>query len=100
MGIDGWKLDFGEEYIREVPIRTFAGAKTRQEYSEAYYRDFWEYGASKLGTDEFVTMVRPWDDPSPSAARPLDLLASCAPSPDGASTVGEWPSQDEMFPQL
>lgn len=61
-GVAGWKLDFGEEYIREVPIRTFAGAKTRQEYSEAYYRDFWEYGASKLGTDEFVTMVRPWDE--------------------------------------
>lgn len=61
-GVAGWKLDFGEEYVKGDVIETFAGPKSKQEYSEAYYRDFWEYGARKRGTSEFVTMVRPWDE--------------------------------------
>jgi alpha-glucosidase (family GH31 glycosyl hydrolase) len=61
LGISGFKLDFGENYIDEIPIRTDDGDKTRQEYSEAYYRDFYAYGSAKLGPDEFVTMVRPYD---------------------------------------
>lgn len=60
-GIAGWKLDFGEQYIARVPIETDAGEKSLQEYSEAYYADFYAYGAARLGTDEFVTMVRPYD---------------------------------------
>jgi alpha-glucosidase (family GH31 glycosyl hydrolase) len=58
MGIDGWKLDFGEEYLASE-FQTDAGTTTRQEYSEAYYADFLAYGASKR--PEFVTMVRPYD---------------------------------------
>lgn len=58
-GIDGWKLDFGEEYLVD-PVLTDAGTLTRQQYSEAYYADFLAYGASKRGP-EFVTMVRPYD---------------------------------------
>ena len=62
MGVNGWKLDFGESYIRSDPVMTYAGDKSHQEYSEAYYRDFYAYGAQRRGgTDEFVTMVRPWD---------------------------------------
>ncbi len=61
LGIDGWKLDFGEQYIDSEKIRTAAGEKTLQEYSEAYYRDFFEYGRIKRGKG-FVTMVRPWDE--------------------------------------
>lgn len=60
-GIAGWKLDFGEQYIARLPMDTDAGPKTLQEYSEAYYADFYAYGAARLGTDEFVTMVRPYD---------------------------------------
>lgn len=60
MGIAGWKLDFGEQYLPPV-IETAQGMTDRQDYSEEYYRDFYAYGASKLGTDEFVTMVRPYD---------------------------------------
>jgi alpha-glucosidase (family GH31 glycosyl hydrolase) len=58
LGIDGWKLDFGEEYLANT-VETDAGVLSRQEYSEAYYADFLAYGASKR--PEFVTMVRPYD---------------------------------------
>jgi alpha-D-xyloside xylohydrolase len=61
MGISGWKLDFGEDYISDPTFSTFAGTKTLQEYSEAYYKDFYDYGVHKLGQEEFVTMVRGWD---------------------------------------
>lgn len=63
LGIDGWKLDFGESYIAEdptLPLATAAGPKPLQEYSEAYYRDFLSYGVAKRGP-EFVTMVRAYD---------------------------------------
>lgn len=62
MGISGWKLDFGEQYIDEQPIRTAAGEKTLQEYSEAYYEDFLQYGLRKRGPEDFVTMVRAYDE--------------------------------------
>lgn len=62
LGIAGWKLDFGEQYITTLPMRTAAGEKTLQEYSEEYYRDFLAYGVHKNGASEFVTMVRPWDE--------------------------------------
>jgi alpha-glucosidase (family GH31 glycosyl hydrolase) len=64
LGINGWKLDFGEQYITDLPIETAAGEKTLQEYSEAYYRDFLEHGVATRegGASEFVTMVRPYDE--------------------------------------
>jgi len=58
LGIDGWKLDFGEDYLPDT-VETAAGVVDRQQYSEAYYRDFYAYGASRH--PEFVTMVRPYD---------------------------------------
>lgn len=61
MGVDGWKLDFGENYIDTDTIKTFAGDKPHQAYSEEYYRDFLAYGVSVRGP-EFLTMVRPWDE--------------------------------------
>ncbi len=60
LGIDGWKLDFGEQYITAKPIVTDDGDKALQEYSEKYYEDFFAYGRKQRG-DEFVTMVRPYD---------------------------------------
>lgn len=61
MGIDGWKLDFGESYMEEDdPLLTEAGLVPHQDYSEAYYRDYLAYGRARRGR-EFVTMVRPWD---------------------------------------
>jgi alpha-glucosidase (family GH31 glycosyl hydrolase) len=42
-GIDGWKLDFGESYVRVPTVRTAAGPKPHQEYSEKYYEDFLAY---------------------------------------------------------
>ncbi|MEW5852126.1 MAG: TIM-barrel domain-containing protein [Myxococcota bacterium] len=61
MGLAGWKLDFGEDYITTSTIRTAQGEVTHQEYSEAYYRDYLEYGVFRRGVEEFVTMVRPYD---------------------------------------
>ncbi len=61
MGIDGWKLDFGESYMEaDDPLMTFAGPVAHQAYSEAYYRDYLAYGRLRRGRD-FVTMVRPYD---------------------------------------
>jgi alpha-glucosidase (family GH31 glycosyl hydrolase) len=60
LGIDGWKLDFGEQYILD-DVETDIGVIDRQRYSEAYYEDFYAYGASKRGIENFVTMVRPYD---------------------------------------
>lgn len=63
MGVAGWKLDFGEEYVAKGPIKTATGTITHQEYSELYYEDFYAYGAHRAGgTDKFVTMVRAWDE--------------------------------------
>lgn len=62
LGVAGWKLDFGDSYVTSDPVETFEGPVAHQQYSERYYEDFYAYGASKLGTDEFVTMVRPWDE--------------------------------------
>ncbi len=62
-GIDGWKLDFGENYVGGMHsnIATADGDKTRQEYGERYYQDFLEYGRSSRGR-EFLTMTRAWDE--------------------------------------
>lgn len=66
LGVDGWKLDFGESYLRAradsylESLDTHAGPRTVQEYSEAYYADFLRYGVHKRGR-EFVTMVRAYD---------------------------------------
>jgi alpha-glucosidase (family GH31 glycosyl hydrolase) len=61
LGISGWKLDFGDEYLPDADLATFAGPVPRQQYSEEYYRDFWAYGVQRRGADEFVSMVRPYD---------------------------------------
>ncbi|MBS1150894.1 MAG: Alpha-xylosidase [Myxococcaceae bacterium] len=63
LGISGWKLDFGEEYLeRSKPLKTAAGPKTIPEYGQAYYRDFLAHGVMKKGRKEFLTMSRPWDE--------------------------------------
>ncbi len=59
-GIDGWKLDFGDEYVSSDPVQTAKGPVPHQEYSEAYYHDYYAYGVAKRGKD-FVTMVRAYD---------------------------------------
>jgi alpha-D-xyloside xylohydrolase len=60
-GIDGFKLDFGDSYVTSDPVLTKAGPVPHQTYSEAYYHDFYAYGRKQRG-DEFVTMVRAWDE--------------------------------------
>jgi alpha-glucosidase (family GH31 glycosyl hydrolase) len=60
-GIDGWKLDFGESYVKRDTLKTAQGEVAHQAYSEKYYEDYLAYGQSKRGKD-FVTMVRAWDE--------------------------------------
>ena len=62
MGVSGFKLDFGEEYITQDPMQTAEGPISKQEYSERYYQDFLKYGQFTRGRDDFVTMVRPYDE--------------------------------------
>jgi alpha-glucosidase (family GH31 glycosyl hydrolase) len=61
LGIAGFKLDFGDSYIRTDTIQTAIGEIPHQEWSEAYYRDFYRHGRVRRGKD-FVTMVRGWDE--------------------------------------
>jgi alpha-glucosidase (family GH31 glycosyl hydrolase) len=61
LGLDGWKLDFGEMYVLGETFTTFAGPMSRKAYQEAYYRDYLAYGVQQRGP-EFVTMVRGWDE--------------------------------------
>jgi alpha-D-xyloside xylohydrolase len=58
--IDGWKVDFGDSYVRSDPVGTANGPVAHQAYSEAYYRDFLAYGVMRRG-EELVTMVRGYD---------------------------------------
>jgi alpha-D-xyloside xylohydrolase len=60
-GVVGWKLDFGDEYIKGDTIKTKAGVVPHQQYAEAYYHDFLAYGLQR-GGPEFTTMVRAWDE--------------------------------------
>lgn len=60
VGIDGWKLDFGENYIKVDPVATAEGPKAHQAYSERYYEDFLAYGQAVRGP-EFLAMVRAYD---------------------------------------
>lgn len=63
-GVDGWKLDFGENYVvggQRTSVSTMDGDKTLQEYGERYYQDFLEYGRTRRGP-EFLTMTRAWDE--------------------------------------
>ena len=60
-GISGWKLDFGDSYLRGAEVKTAAGVVPHQTWSEAYYHDFLAYGVARRGKDEFVTMTRAWD---------------------------------------
>jgi len=61
LGVSGWKLDFGEEYITTPTVKTAGGVVPHQSYSESYYRDFLAHAVARRGLEEVVTMVRPWD---------------------------------------
>jgi len=61
LGVDGWKLDFGDSYVTTPSVTTAEGVVAHQRYSESYYRDFYAYGVQRRGP-EFVTMVRAWDE--------------------------------------
>jgi alpha-glucosidase (family GH31 glycosyl hydrolase) len=68
-GLDGWKLDFAENYMRETTVKLSSGASAPfQDYSERYYHDYLTYGRAVRGQD-FLTMVRAWDESYDFAGR-------------------------------
>ena len=60
--VDGYKLDFGEMYIGQVPMDTAQGKKSLDDYSQAYYHAMLAFGVAQKGEGNFLTMVRPWDE--------------------------------------
>lgn len=60
-GVAGFKLDFGDSYVRDDQLTTKAGVVPHQEWSERYYEDFLAYGQHRVGKEDFLTMVRAWD---------------------------------------
>lgn len=99
VGIDGWKLDFGEEYIITDTVKTAKGEVPHQEYSEAYYKDFLEYGVKKRGRD-FTTMVRPYDEsygfPGRFFARPEHAPVGW-PGDQTRDWIGYFDGMDHVF---
>lgn len=62
MGIDGWKCDGLDFSALLAPYSPGAGREvTRPEYSEVYYRDFFEHTRAVLGDDRIIT-ARPVDN--------------------------------------
>lgn len=63
LNIDGWKAD-GLDYIAWLLGATYSPGRgdkvTRQEYADAYYRDFFDYTRQRLGDDRIIT-ARPVD---------------------------------------
>lgn len=99
LGVDGWKLDFGDSYVDGATVRTHAGAVPHQRYGEAYYRDFLAYGVQRRGRD-FVTMVRGWDEsytfPGRFFARPEHAPVAWA-GDNRRDQVGLADALDHMF---
>jgi alpha-D-xyloside xylohydrolase len=62
MGIDGWKTDGTDFSATTAPYSPgAAGFKSRTEYSDAYYRDFFTHTRQVLGNDR-VLLARPVDN--------------------------------------
>jgi alpha-glucosidase (family GH31 glycosyl hydrolase) len=61
LGIDGWKTDGNDPltYLLIIPVG-YAGIVWPWQYSDYYYRDFYEYTRAQLGNDR-VIMSRPVD---------------------------------------
>jgi alpha-D-xyloside xylohydrolase len=99
LGIAGWKLDFGDSYITQLPMTTAAGEKSVQEYGEAYYHDFLAHGREHLGAD-FLTMTRAYDRsyvfPGRFFARPDDAPVAWA-GDNRRDWVGLQDALDETF---
>jgi alpha-glucosidase (family GH31 glycosyl hydrolase) len=81
MGIDGWKCDGTDPYALLAPISPYAGTTHPWDYTELYYRDFFEYSRERLGPDR-VIMARTIDsaiDLSDFGFPGVDLFVPFAP---------------------
>jgi len=87
LGIDGWKCD-GTDYSVFLGNALYSpgqgGTVTRLQYSQAYYRLFYDYSRQQLGNDRII-MSRPVDnygytfitDPNLVAFTPRDIGFAC-----------------------
>jgi hypothetical protein len=77
MGVNGWKTDCSDFLVRDLgdTIVTFKGKKSKEEYSDAYYRAFYEYTTQKRGLDYGMIMARPYavDFEAPYWHAPIDV---------------------------
>ena len=98
-GVDGWKLDFAENYLQGTTVSTVAGVVPLQTYSEAYYQDFFAHGQAVRGAD-FVTMTRAWDEsysfPGRFFARPEHSVVAWM-GDNRRDWIGLADALDEMF---
>jgi alpha-glucosidase (family GH31 glycosyl hydrolase) len=81
LGIDGWKCDGTDPLALLVPISPYAGVVHPWDYTDRYYRDFFEYTRSRLGNDR-VIMARSVDsalDLSQYGISGVSLYAPFAP---------------------
>jgi alpha-glucosidase (family GH31 glycosyl hydrolase) len=92
MGIDGWKCDGADPFALLVPISPYAGTVHPWDYTELYYRDFFEYTRKRLGPDR-VIMARSIDsaiDLSEYGLEGIELFVPFAPRDVSfASWVGD-----------
>jgi alpha-glucosidase (family GH31 glycosyl hydrolase) len=62
LGVDGWKVDMSDYHVRDLgdKISTYAGIKTLQEYTDRYYRAFYEHTVRRRGPDRAMITARPY----------------------------------------
>jgi len=93
MGIDGWKTDGTDYFSIFTPYSPGKGKNmTREEYSAAYYRLFYDYTREKLGNDRTI-MSRPVDNYGFNFLNG-DIVAFAPTDIPAASWVGD---QDASF---
>ncbi len=95
LDIDGWKCDGTDFYAWLAPYSPGAGRYiSRREYSDAYYRDFYEYTRRRLGRDRIIT-ARPVDNYGTGYGEDLAVFA-----PRDVNWAGWVGDQDPTFEGL
>ena len=79
MGIDGWKVDQSDYFVGQLgeTVQTAAGIKTKEEYTDAYYRTMYNYTIETRGNDLGMIMARPFNSqtntPPPHFYAPINV---------------------------
>jgi len=62
VGIHGWKVDMSDYHVADLGsrINTGAGVKTVRDYTDIFYRTFYDYTKEKLGAENAMISARPF----------------------------------------